>query len=88
MDQEKNLAEQVFSGFGFFKVIENKSKVKTQTWKKNGFHCFLLDKKLQMLLILIQNTSNMADSLGHPSATLDAGCLGLLLNVGLAAIVV
>lgn len=41
-----------------------------------------------MLLILIQNTSNMADSLGRPSATLDAGCLGLLLNVGLAAIVV
>lgn len=88
MEQEKNLAEQVFSGFGFFKVIENKSKVKTQTWKKNGFHCFLLDKKLQMLLILIQNTSNMADSLGRPSATLDAGCLELLLNVGLAAIVV
>lgn len=91
MEQEKNLAEQVFSGFCFFKVIENKSKVKTQTWKKNGFHCFLLDKRLQMLLILIHNTSNMADSLGRPVglfSTLDAGCLGLLLNVGLAAIVV
>lgn len=33
----------------------------------------------------------MADSLGRPVglfSTLDAGCLGLLLNVGLAAIVV
>lgn len=41
MEQEKNLAEQVFSGFGFFKVIENKSKVKTQTWKKEWIPLFL-----------------------------------------------
>lgn len=46
VEQEKNLAEQVFSGFCFFRVIENKSKVKTQTWTKNGFHCSLLDKRL------------------------------------------
>lgn len=34
VEQEKNLAEQVFSGFCFCKVIENKSKVKCKPGKR------------------------------------------------------